>query len=81
MDTAPDCPVELREELLTRERQGKGIVPERVLRQIRFFPSRVRRYSFEAQAAELSRIPLAAIMNRFATLEPDATCRVTLELL
>jgi hypothetical protein len=81
MDTAPDCPVELREELLTRERQGKGIVPERVLRQIRFFPSRVRRYSFEAQAEELSKIPLAAIMSRIADLEPDATCRVTLELL
>jgi hypothetical protein len=81
METVPLCPADLREELLSRERQRKGIVPEWVVRQILSFPSRVRRYQFEALAEELSQIPLTTIMSRIAYPKPEARCRVTLELL
>ena len=78
---APECPGELRDELLGREQSGKPIVPPRIARLIKTFPVRIRRHVIEASAEELARINLSAIAARLATLEPAGTCRLSIELL
>jgi hypothetical protein len=40
--TAPECPVELREMVLAREKAGKELVPEKVARMVAASPAKVR---------------------------------------
>jgi hypothetical protein len=80
-DAAPCCPADLREELLSRDREKKPIVPGRIARLIKISPSRLRRYYIEAPVKDLAQIPFAAVTTRLAELQPDGTCRLILELL
>jgi hypothetical protein len=80
LEAAPECPEELRAELLTRERQNRQIVPERIMRQIKASPSSIRQYSIEMPVGELSQIPFTAMARRMAELEPGATCRLSMDL-
>lgn len=42
LDSLPECPVELREMILERERQGQPMVPERIARQVAASRAQVR---------------------------------------
>jgi hypothetical protein len=81
VDAAPECPADLREELLSREREKKPIVPGRIARLVKVSPSRMRRYLIEAPVQELAQVPLPAVITRLAELQRDGTCRLTIELL
>ena len=81
LEAPPECPVSLREELATREREGKPIVPPRIERLVKTSPVRIRRHCFEAPVEELARMNLSAIAARLAGLEPGGNCRLTIELL
>jgi hypothetical protein len=81
MDSAPICPEDLRERLLDRERNGKPIVPPRIIRLIATSPANARKYCFEALVGELAQIPLAAVVKRLAEQRPGGSLRLTIELL
>ena len=81
LPSPPECPASLREELATREREGKPIVPPRIERLVKSTPADIRRHCFEAPVEELARMNLSAIVGRLAGLEPGGNCRLTIELL
>jgi hypothetical protein len=81
LEAPPECPASLREELATREREGKPIVPPRIERLVKTSPASTRRYCVEAPVEELARMNLSAIAARLAGLEPGGKCRLTIELL
>jgi hypothetical protein len=81
LEAPPQCPASLREELLSRERAGKAIVPPRIERLIQVSPANIERYCTEAPIGELARINFTAIVTRLAELRPGGNCRLTLELL
>lgn len=81
LEALPECPASLREELATREREAKPIVPPRITRLIKSTPASIRRHCIEAPVEELARMNLSAIAGRLAGLEPGGKCRLLLELL